>query len=139
MKRKPVVLRKVHKAEKAANIATAAHKARCKLSLTCEQAVDNTRARKYPPSIPELFTAVDPLVLRVVRGYLEEPSAGDAMMLDAWERVGRLDAARNPRFEITANHLRSMTPLGIACLVRYARGFEDERQALTSSALRVAD
>jgi hypothetical protein len=50
-------------------------------------------------------------------------------MLDAWERVGREDFKRQaaPRFHLAAT--KTMTPLGLACLMRYARGFDDEAQA----------
>jgi len=47
-------------------------------------------------------------------------------MLDAWERIGREDAKRTPQPRATPNHTGTFTPLGLACLIRYRRGFEDE-------------
>lgn len=68
--------------------------------------------------------------MREVERYLHAPAGTDIYLLDAWERVGRKDAARSSRVSFTRTTASTMTPLGLACLVRYARGFADERDAL---------
>lgn len=132
---KTPVLGPVNKAKHARSKPTAGTSDGSGTRATCEQPVSKTRVRYYSPSSTEILTAIDPVVLRVVHQYLDSPPDKDRMFLDAWERCGRNDAHHGCRVLCSSQARNTMTPLGLACLVRYARGFEDERQAIVAADL----
>jgi hypothetical protein len=51
------------------------------------------------------------------------------MLLDAWARCGRNDHQRTVDIRLNEQARRTMTPLGLACLVSYARAWLDEAEA----------
>jgi hypothetical protein len=124
-----VLLRAAKKSKKSLNPSTARTSKHRSKPTTCEQPVKNIVAGKYPTSIGSLFAGISQSILDHVQHYLRAPSVHDAMVLDAWARVGRQDAARStgrlrPRIQASAT-----TPFGLACLIRYTRAFEDELAA----------
>jgi len=135
MNKTPLLLRPVKNAKHAAK---ASKKATCKRKTSeqrYEQLVHKNSPTGYSHLARIIFTATDPVVLRYVHRHLDAPSQGDRMLLDAWERVGRQDAIRAHPCDYKTATLRTYTPLGLACLIRYARGYEDEaasRQPPTS-------
>jgi hypothetical protein len=131
-KHTPVVLRAVKKAKVVPKPSKSTTSVRRGRGTTGEQPVGNIGTGSTSPSIHRIFTSCDPLVLRRVRAYLDKPAPADAAMLDAWERVGRQDARRNPRDLRTPQGTTAMTPLGLACVVRYLRGAEDELQSMSA-------
>jgi hypothetical protein len=126
----PVLLRAVKKARSVPKPSKSTTSIRRGKGTTGEQPVDNIGTGYTSPSIHRLFTSCEPLVWGQVRKYLEDPAPPDAAMLDAWERVGRQDARRNPTELRSPQGTSAMTPLGLACVVRYLRGAEDELQSM---------
>ena len=134
----PVLLKAVNKAASAVSIDTSDSCA----ARTCEQLSallrDESTQVVVDPLIASLFPDCHPLVAQVVHSYLVTPAPTDRAMLDAWERVGREDARRSPRPRATPRASNTFTPLGLACLIRYQRGFEDEAAYLSAEAEREA-
>lgn len=131
MKKKyPVVLRPVNNAKAKPTAAKSAPSRRGGKGTTCAQHEDNLQTSYCPPAIDQISAACHPSALARLGVYLADPPPADAEMLNAWERVGREDAKRGgaPRWRPAGN--QTLTALGLACLVRYARGFEDEAQAV---------
>lgn len=95
----------------------------------CEKPVNNPPSAGLFTLSEGLLAGCDPVILPVVHTYLDDPDPDTLMFLDAWERCGRGDAATGMRVELNRTARQTLTPLGIACLVRYARGLEDELQA----------
>lgn len=99
------------------------------LGTTPPDAVNNTALRELRDATNNLLAACDPVVLIHVKHYLETPAEPDRWLLDAWEKIGRRDAGRRTSVDLRAAAARTLTPLGIACLVRYARAWSDELEA----------
>lgn len=132
MKKISPVLRPVHKARKSAKSHIARPSARRKRRNCGEEGVNKPRVRSYCPTEGELFAACDPLIDQLVRHYLDAPPAQWAGFLDAWEQCGRRDFRSGQAVNVKQTARNTMTPLGLACLIRYARGYEDELQALAA-------
>lgn len=86
--------------------------------------------------IDRLLTGCDPVVYRFVHRHLNTPTPADQQMLDAWARCGAADAGRSFRLELNDTARRTLSPLGIACLVAYARGWVSRAEDLRVAALR---
>lgn len=99
---------------------------------TCAQPVNISTTLRYTPSVPVLLGGIDPVVHQVVHRILSSPSDSDRILLDAWEKIGRRDLRAHRKPYVSDTLARTMSPLGIACIVRYAQGFEDEAQALAA-------
>lgn len=135
MRRKhPVLLGTVNNAKAKRTTAKSAASRRRGKGTTCAQQADNLQTSYCPPAIDQISASCHPSALARLGVYLADPPAADAHMLDAWERVGREDAKRGgaPRWRPAGN--QTLTALGLACLVRYARGFEDEAQGIAVKA-----
>ena len=50
------------------------------------------------------------------------------MLIDAWRRCGRNDLGRALKIGVNEVARRTMTPLGLACLVAYAQNYIDEAE-----------
>lgn len=129
------VLRTVKNAKVKPTTAPAGTSARRGQGITCAQAVGNTPTRYNPPVINGLFSKVDAMVLADLHRHLTAPRPPDAYMLDAWERVGRQDALRGDRAYLSRAAATTVSALGLACLIRYARGFEDETDARAAASV----
>lgn len=99
-------------------------------STTCAQHEDNLAGTGLLTLSEGLLAGCDPVILPVVHSYLDDADPDDQMFLDAWEKCGRGDAHTGMRVELRRAARQTLTPLGIACLVRYARGLEDELAAM---------
>lgn len=55
-------------------------------------------------------------------------------MIHAWAECGRRDHTREPQITLNPTALETVTPLGLACLVAYARAWIDEEQAAIARA-----
>lgn len=134
----PPVLRAVKKAKK--SVSTRKHKDLEKqpVLITCAQPVPKTAVRELPTTEPALLAGCSPEILRLVHQHLESPRPEDRLFLDAWERCGRKDAKGPARVHVSRQAKSTVSALGLACLVRYARGYEDEHQVLELRAERKA-
>lgn len=96
---------------------------------TTSIAVDNPQLIRIRGELDRLFASCSPLDSKAVRKYLSCASSADQMMLDAWARCGREDRKRTVNLSLTEAARRTITPMGIACLVSYARAWIDEAEA----------
>jgi hypothetical protein len=97
--------------------------------LIGEQPVNIPNAQVVHKVLTELQTGHSPEFSRQVEEYLTATEGNDAHLIQAWSRIGHEDWKRQPSASLSAAARTTMTPLGIACLVAYARGYEDEDQA----------
>jgi len=128
--RHPVLLRGVDKSRKSTNSATAGPCAHAGRPITCEQPASNSPAVSYPPVLPDLFAGCSPDVMTRAKRVLDQAQGMDRALLDGWRKVGREDARRPARPDWKRAAGTTMSPLGIACLLEYARAYEDERTAM---------
>lgn len=94
-----------------------------------EQEVRRLRIVSVNKVLASLLAGLSPADHQLVHNYLEHPSAAASAMLDAWARCGRGDGARQPSIDMTRTAKATLTPLGVACLVRYARAWVDAAEA----------
>lgn len=123
------VLRSVDKTSKSVTLATAAAKAAAGMAITTPNGVDNPELVRIRVELNNLFTGCTPLDHKAIHEYLSNPSESDRMMLDAWARCGRNDRQRTVSLRLTEVARKTVTPMGLACLVRYARAWIDEAEA----------
>lgn len=64
-----------------------------------------------------------------VHKHLTDPTPSDRVMIEAWAACGRKDSCRKFRLQISEEARKTMTPLGIACLIAYARAYVDALEA----------
>lgn len=126
----PAVLRPVSKANNSTSASQSAPCAQVEKGTTCAQAVNNFSACAYPPVLPDLFAGCAQEVMTRAKEHVDHATGTDRALLDGWRKVGREDAHRPRRPEWRRAAANSMTPLGIACLLEYARAYEDEHTAM---------
>jgi hypothetical protein len=132
----PVLLRSVNNAKASRSNAAAGTSRRRSKGTTCEQPVSNRADSAYTPTVPDLFAGIDPVVARVAHNYVDNATGADRALLDAWDKIGRADAQRRVQPYFTRTVVNTLTPLGLACLHCYWRGYEDERQAQAVAAAK---
>jgi len=98
-------------------------------SITSELAVHSKAITQLRAELHNLFTGCSPLENTRVSHYLEHAEGSDRMLLDAWAKCGRNDHRRTVDIRLTEVAKRTMTSLGLACLVAYARAWLDESEA----------
>jgi hypothetical protein len=124
-----VLLRPVDKANNSINTAAATPCMVPETTIPCARVVDNQRLVHIRVDVNNLLAGYDPVILRDVHRHLDTPAADDRIFLDAWERCGRNDWHHGQRVGFKQAAKSTLTALGIACLVRYARGYVDEAEA----------
>lgn len=80
-------------------------------------------------AIVRLLADCSPAFASDVSRHLHSPTPRDETLLDGWSRCGRADSERSPRMDLRRASVSAMTPLGVACLVRYARAWVDASEA----------
>lgn len=93
------------------------------------QPVDEKLLTDIRASLTTLPTCSAQVVNTRVHEYLTSPTTDDKHMLDAWERCGRNDYKRRQPVKFRHVEREVLSALGIACLIRYARGYLDEAEA----------
>lgn len=98
------------------------------MGTTCGQPVKNSDIARMRNDLEKVFTGCSQLDSKIVHHYLANATGSDRFLLDAWAKCGRNDMPR--RFNISLNDQarRTVTPLGLACLVAYARAWIDEAE-----------
>lgn len=96
------------------------------------------RIRVVRRQLDGLFTGYSPAFGARVNEILDHSPPTDVAMLEAWSRIGHGDAARGPRIDLIRANEATMSPLGVACLINYARGYLDELEAVQAATLAVA-
>lgn len=125
-----VLLRPGNKARNSASKPRSGTCANRKRPATCARPVNNRARFGYTPAMPELFAGCSPEVMARAKEYVDHATGTDRALLDGWCKVGREDAHRPARPAWSQTATRTMTALGIACLLQYARAFDDERTAM---------
>ena len=103
----------------------------------CEQVGEQdrigSRIRLINKQLAGLFTGYSPAFGDRVNEILQHSPPTDQAMLDAWARIGHGDAIRSPRIDLIHANESSVSPLGVACLISYARGYLDELETIQAS------
>ena len=125
-----VLLRGMNKSNKSPNTpGTVSYEKRRKLK-DGEQVVHRAALIHMREELNSLSTGYDPAIHRVVDNYLHKAGVADTAMLEAWRKVGREDRRRSREMHLTDAVKRTVSPLGIACLIRYCQGWIDQAEAL---------
>jgi len=103
----------------------------------CEQRCVEVRIRLIRKQLEGLFTGYSPDFGSRVNKILQHSPPTDQATLDAWIRIGHGDAVRSPRIDLIRANESTMSPLGVACLISYARGYLDELETIQAVAQRV--
>lgn len=123
------VLRPVDKTKNVANPAAAATSAKTPGKQLCEQTPLQRRVIAIREDIERLFTGCLPPIDEAIHRWLTEAQGADRALLDAWTTLGARDCRRGQEVRISNTAKNTLTPLGLACLVCYSRGYLDELEA----------
>jgi hypothetical protein len=93
------------------------------------QAAGNALIARTQRELAALLTACSPDINNAVALYLEKTSGPEAAQLNAWRTVGQRDAKRNFDLNLNETARRTVSSLGMACLIAYARAWLDEHDA----------
>jgi hypothetical protein len=108
------------------------------LGIGSKQDVDKAALTLIRNQLTQLSTDCSPQFRQQLEHYLEGPSATDEALLDAWAKCGRNDRSRCVNLRLTEVARNTISPLGMACLIRYARAWLDEAEARASQLEAVA-
>lgn len=122
------VLRAVKKPNNPATACSTAGKVITAGKQLCELRLDDPRIREVHESINLLLTVGSPDYQQALHRYLHDPSEKDTYLLNAWAKCGANDRARTINLRMTDIARSSMTPLGVACLITYARAWLAEHE-----------
>lgn len=104
---------------------------------TCEQLGEQDRLagriRLVNKQLAGLFTGYSPAFGNRVTEILDHSPPTDQAMLDAWARIGHQDAHRGPRIDLIQANESTMSAMGVACLISYARGYLDELETIQAA------
>lgn len=100
-----------------------------KCEQACAQPVPEKLLAQIRAQLTTLPTCSSQDINTRVGEYLTHASGNDLYMLDAWEKCGRADFKRGLPVKFQNVCREVLTALGIACLIRYARGYLDEAEA----------
>lgn len=123
------VLRAVNKTNNSASPAIATASAEETKRVTSALHENNQALIHMRAELHNLLTGCSPLDNRAVHEYLVNASPLDRLMIEAWAKCGRNDRKRTMNINLTESAKKTMTPLGLACLVSYARAWIDETEA----------
>lgn len=122
------VLGPVNKANKSVNPSTAATSKNGSSEQPCGLGEGSRELLAVRKQLEQLLTTYSPAANPDIHRYLENPPEADRILLDAWAKCGRNDRQRSIDLRLTDVARSTMSPLGIACLIRYARGWVDEAE-----------
>lgn len=126
------VLRPVNKARKSASSTAKRTCVKPAGQQPGEQAVAEKLLVELRVQLQSLSIDCDPVTSRLLTGYLEAPAGPDKAFLDKWEECGRRDARLHLPVSLKNTAKATFTPFGLACLVRYSRGYLDELESMTA-------
>lgn len=96
------------------------------LLTTIPDSVNNPAIQEVQDQLHKILTGCSPEQFTAIHVHLSNPTESDRMMLEAWARCGRNDRQRTVNLNVTEAARRTLTPMGLACLVTYARAWVDE-------------
>jgi hypothetical protein len=97
---------------------------------TCEQSVSECALLSVRKQLEQLYTANSPDIHNRVLAYLDAVEGADAQLVAAWGAYGRRDRQRTVDLRLNDVAKRTISPLGFACLISYARAWVDEAEAI---------
>jgi hypothetical protein len=124
------VLRPVDKARKSATPVAATTSAPSNLPTTYERPVNESALLAVRKQLEHLYTVNSPDIHKRVCDYLDNAEGANRMLLDSWAAYGRRDRQRTVDLRLNAAAQSTITPLGFACLISYARAWVDEAEAI---------
>jgi len=105
-------------------------------SISCERVLNKACLIHIRKQLEALSTAFPQDFHTVVCAYLADSSGADRALLDKWAGFGRLDRGRSVQLGLSAEAHRTVSPLGVACLISYARAWLDESEARELGAIQ---
>jgi len=124
----PVLLRGMEKSNNLITPAAAPPSTPNDGGTTGEQPARDNDAHTIRTQLAEIFTGCSQLDAAALHRHLADPTDAVRPLLDAWAKCGRGDRSRTLKLQLTPIAKRTMTPLGLACLVRYARAWLDAHE-----------
>lgn len=105
---------------------------------SCAQSVNECALADVRKQLADLFASCPPLIGNRVHEYLAMTEGPDAALIGAWSAYGRRDRSRTVDLRLAEVARRTVSPLGYACLIAYARAWLDEAEALAEQARQAA-
>lgn len=130
------VLRPVKKAKQSVTTSFSLTSDELNSVQSCERAVNEKLLADIRTSLTTLPTCSSRVINTAVHQHLTAPTTDNAMLLDGWEKCGRGDFQRKMPVKFRHIEKEVFTALGIACLIRYARGYLDEAEAAVAKVQR---
>ncbi len=93
-----------------------------------EYRVSDSELARVRCDVHKLLADCPPEIGQAVHTYLDNATGQDATLLHWWAQCGHKDFARVQRVHVSAAARSTMSALGYACLVAYARGYLDEME-----------
>ena len=106
---------------------------RPKLTI-CVESVNDTASMRVRRDMDNLLSGCAQVTANAVHDYLSKTEGADAALLAAWAAFGRKDRRQTVDISVREAARRTLTPLGLACLVSYARAWLDEADAIKARA-----
>jgi len=131
------VLRSVNNAHNVITAAAATTSPVPSCAQLCEKTGISQRLRVIRKQLEGLFSGYSPAFGDAVHEILGKTESNTQAMLQAWRRIGHNDAFRNPRVDLLRANESTMSPMGVACLISYARGYLDCLETVEAAAMAV--
>lgn len=124
------VLRGVGTVDSSATPVTAVAYDKARDSISCLHLVNKACLIHIRKQLETLCTSFSEDFHTHVSAYLSDSTGPDRILLDTWARFGRLDRSRTVNVELNGEARRTVSALGVACLISYARAWLDESERL---------
>ena len=122
------VLDPVDKSSSVLSDATVVGSEKLKPLVTVGDTVNNPALIHIRKQIEDLYAVCGPLNSKAVHNYLSNPNDVNGRLLAAWAKFGRNDRCRSVRIDLKGAAKTTLSPLGFACLISYARAWLDESE-----------
>ena len=132
------VLRSVDSASNSLTIAPADACQATGSEQVCEESVSESALASVRKQLTDLYASCSPANSTRVQEYLAQKEGPDAGLILAWSRYGRADRGRTVDLRLNEVARQTVSPLGYACLIAYARAWLDESEARLIAARALA-
>jgi len=106
--------------------------------ISGEYQVNKDAITSVRKQLTQLFAACEPVIHNRVSVYLAMTEGPDAQLIAAWSRFGRADRQRTVDLRLNDVAKRTISPLGFACLIAYARAWLDEAESMAAESAALA-
>ena len=132
------VLGSVNTVDKSLTLAPDAASAPSGSEQSSEQSESECALAAVRKQLADLYASCPPLSSNKIQEYLALDDGADAALIRAWADYGRRDRTRTVDLHLNDVARRTVTPLGYACLIAYARAWLDEAEAIAFAASALA-